>query len=119
MGGLVEDAGAGEVLALANGEVVGVVGGGDFHGSGAELGLGPIIGEDGDFAVGASVYTGHGDADFFDDEGGVAGVGGVYGYGGVAEHGLGAGCGYGDVGCSIGQGAVGEGVADVVELAEA
>ncbi len=53
-------------------------------------------------------------ADFFADERGVAFVGGVYGYGGVAEHGLGAGGGDGDV-----AGSVGEGVADVVELAEA
>ena len=58
MGGLVEDAGAGQVVALADGEVVGVVGGGDFDGSGAELGLGPVVGEDGDFSVGASVYPG-------------------------------------------------------------
>ena len=41
---------AGEVVALADGEVVGVVRGGDFDGSGAELGFGPVVGEDGDFA---------------------------------------------------------------------
>ncbi len=56
--GLVEDIGRGEVVALADGEVVGVVRGGDFDGSGAELGLGPVVGEDGDFAVEATVYSG-------------------------------------------------------------
>ncbi len=56
VGGLVEDAGAGEVVALADGEVVGVVRGRDFDGSGAELGLGPVVGEDGDFSVWTSVY---------------------------------------------------------------
>ncbi len=107
-------------MALADGEVVGVVGGRDFDGSGAELGLGPVVGEDGDFSVGAGFETsrsadaGEWDADFFADERDVAFVGGVYGYGGVAEHGFGAGGGYGDR-----AGTVGEGVADVVELAEA
>ncbi len=42
--GFVEDAGLREVVALADGEVVGVVGGRDFDGSGAELGLGPVVG---------------------------------------------------------------------------
>ncbi len=47
-------------------------------------------------------------------QGEVALVGGVYGYGYVAEHGLGAGGGDDD-----GAGAVGEWIADVVELADA
>ena len=55
MGGLVEDAGAGQVVALADGEVVGVVGRCDLDGSGAELGFGPVVGEDGDFAIWTSV----------------------------------------------------------------
>ena len=41
----------GEVVALADGEVVGVVGGRDLDGAGAELGFGPVVGEDGDLAV--------------------------------------------------------------------
>src|SRR5260370_862245 len=58
VGGLIEDAGAGQVVALADGEVVGVVGGRDLAGAGAELGLAPVVGEAGDLAVGASVYAG-------------------------------------------------------------
>ncbi len=107
MGGLVEDAGLREIVALADGEVVGVVRRCDFDGSGAELGLGPVVGEDGDFARRSAVDAGEGDKDFFADDGGVAFVGGVYGYGSVAEHGLGTGGGDGDVGCSIGQWAIG------------
>ena len=38
-------------MALADGEVVGVVRGRDLDGAGAELGLGPVVGEDGDLAV--------------------------------------------------------------------
>ena len=41
----------GQVVALADGEVVGVVRGRDLDGAGAELGVGPVVGEDGDFAV--------------------------------------------------------------------
>ena len=83
-------------MALADGEVVGVVGWCDLDGAGAELGFGPVVGEDGDFAVRAAVDAGEWDADFFADEGGVAFVGGVYGYGSVAQHGLGTGGGYDD-----------------------
>ena len=39
-----------QVVALADGEVVGVVRGRDFDGAGAELGFGPVVGEDGDLA---------------------------------------------------------------------
>ncbi len=55
VGGLVEDGEVGQVVALADGEVVGVVRGCDLDGAGAELGLGPVVGEDGDLAVGLTV----------------------------------------------------------------
>src|ERR1700761_8194603 len=101
-------------MALADGEVIGVVRGWDFNGSSAERGFGPVVGEDGDFSVGVAVDSGEGDADFFADECGVAFVGGIDGYGGVAEHGLGACGGYGDETATVR-----EWVADVVELAGA
>ena len=40
-----------QVVTLADGEVVGVVRGRDLDGAGAELGVGPVVGDDGDFAV--------------------------------------------------------------------
>ncbi len=63
--GLVEDAGCGEVVALADGEVVGVVRGCDFDGSGAELGFGPVVGENGDFAAGLPLISVSGTRTFF------------------------------------------------------
>ncbi len=50
-GGLVHDVDAGQVVALAEGEVVGVVCGCDFDGSGAEVAADPFIEDDGDFAA--------------------------------------------------------------------
>ena len=64
MSGLIEDRKAGQVVALADGEVVRVVGWRDLHGAGAELGLGPVVGENGDFAVRPAVDAGEWDADF-------------------------------------------------------
>ena len=84
-------------MALADGEVVGVVRGRDFDGAGAELGFGPVVGEDGDFAVGLPLVSVRGTRTFLPMRCGVALVVGVYGYGGVAEHGLGARGGDGDV----------------------
>ena len=51
-GGRREDVEAGEVVALADGEVVGVVRGRDLNGTGAELGVGPVVGDDGNLATG-------------------------------------------------------------------
>ena len=110
----VHDGGRGKVVALADGEVVGVVRGRDFDGAGAELGLGPVVGEDGDGAIWISSRGAERKLEEFADEGGVALVGGVHGHGHVGEHGLGAGGGDDD-----GAGAVGERVADVVEMAGA
>ena len=53
--GLVEDGERGQRVALADGEVVGVVRGRDLDRAGAELGLRPVVGEDGDLAVRAAV----------------------------------------------------------------
>jgi hypothetical protein len=49
--GLVHDGEVGQVVALADGEVVGVVRGRDLDGAGAELGLRPVVGEDGNLAA--------------------------------------------------------------------
>ncbi len=77
-----------EVVALAGGVVVGIVGRGHLHDAGAEGGIDEeAVGDDGDFAAD------EGDDDGFSDEVFVAGVVGVDGDGGVAEHGFGAGGG--------------------------
>ncbi len=55
VGGLVEDGEVRQVVALADGEVVGVVRGRDLDGAGAELGFGPVVGEDGDLACWTTV----------------------------------------------------------------
>jgi hypothetical protein len=50
--GLVEDGEAANLrVALADGEVVGVVRGRDLDRAGAELGVGPVVGEDGNLAL--------------------------------------------------------------------
>ena len=110
--GFVEDGQAGQVVPLADGKVVGIVRGSDLDRAGAELRVGPLVGDDGDFAVCAAVDAGERHDDVLADERFVALVGGVDGDGGVAEHGL------GPRGCDDdGAGAVGERIADVVELA--
>ena len=114
VGRRVEDGERGERVALADGEVVGVVRGRDLDRAGAELGLRPLVGQDGDFAVGAAVDGAQWQRDDLADEGGVACVGRVHRYGGVAKHGLGPRGGNDD-----GAGAVGKRVADVVELVDA
>ena len=112
--GGVEDGDRGEVMTLADGEVVGVVRGRDLHRAGTELRLRPVVGEDGDLAVGRAVDGAEWQRNDFADDGGVACVGRVDGNGSVAEHSFGARGGDDD-----GASAIGEGIADVVELAEA
>jgi hypothetical protein len=51
VGGLVHDVDVGQVVALAEGEVVGVVGGGDLDGAGAEVAADPGVEDDGDLAA--------------------------------------------------------------------
>ena len=76
-----------QVVALADGEVVRVVGRGDLDGAGAELGVDVRVGDDRDRAVGQRQL------DLLADEVRVPLVVGVDGDGGVTEHRLGAGGG--------------------------
>ena len=76
-------------MALGDIEVVGVVGGGDFDGAGAELGIDCGVGDNGDGSVESR------EGDVLSDEIGEAFVLGVDCDGGVAEEGLGAGGGDG------------------------
>ena len=48
----IHDAGLRQVVPLAQGEVVGIVRGGDLDGTGAELRVGPVVAHDGDAAGG-------------------------------------------------------------------
>ena len=100
--GLVEDGEVGQIVALADGEVVGVVRGRDFYCAGAELGLGPVVGEDGDLAVGLAVDAAEREADEVALKGEVALVGWVYRNGYVAEHGFGTSGGDDDTACAVG-----------------
>jgi hypothetical protein len=101
-------------VALADGEVVGVVRGRYLDGAGAELGLRPVVGEDGNLARRSSRNTAEGQRDQLADEGLVAFVVRINRYGNVAEHGLGP-----RGGDDNRPAAVGERIADVVELAQA
>ena len=65
--------------------IVGVVGGGDFDGASAKGGVGVLIGDDGDFAIGEGKF------DFFANYVFVSGVLWVDGYGGVTKESFGAG----------------------------
>ena len=49
--GLVEDGERRQRVALADGEVVRIVRGRDLNGASAELGLRPVVGEDGNLAI--------------------------------------------------------------------
>jgi hypothetical protein len=82
---LVHDREERQVVALADLEVVGVVGGRDLHGAGAELRVDVVVGDDGNRAVGQRQL------DLPADEVPVALVVGVDGDGRVTEHRLGAG----------------------------
>ncbi len=88
----------GQVVALAHLEVVGVVGGGDFHHTGAEVHLHVLIGHNGDFLVH------QGQDDVLAHQVLVALVLGVDRHGGIAQHGLRAGGGQLDVAAAVGQG---------------
>ncbi len=90
MRGLVHHGDGGQVVTLADCEVVRVVRGGDFDGSGAEIGLDPVVGDDGDFAVRQRQLQ------HFADEVRVALVERIHGHGDVAEHSLRAGGGDGE-----------------------
>ncbi len=96
--GLVEDGEAWQVVALADGEVVGVVRGRDLDGARAELRVGPVVGDDG---ISRARSAGSAAAC---RRAPVALVGRVDGHGDIAQHGLGARGGDDD-----GAGTVGEG----------
>ena len=102
--GLVHDRGHVEVVAQAEGVVVGVVRRGDLHGAGAELGVDVVVGDDDEGEVVAEGVR-QGPA----DEVGVAGVVRVDGDGDVAEHRLHAGGGDDDVRLGVIHRAVAEG----------
>ena len=80
-----DDLDALEIMTLTNFEVVEIVGGGDFHGTGAVRGVGVLVGDYGDDAVG------QGEMDEAADEVLVTLVVGIDGDSGVAEDGFGAG----------------------------
>ena len=90
VGAGVEDARHRQVMALAHGEVVEIVRGRDFDRTGALLGIGVRIGDDGDDAAGERQH------DAASDEVGVAGIVGVNGHCGVGEHGFRPGGGDGE-----------------------
>ena len=95
-----------QAVPFANLKVGDVVARGNLQGAGAELHLDGLVAHDGY----GPVHDGqHG---LLAHEGGVAGVFGVHGHAGVAQHGLGTGGGHGYPAAAVGQG-----VADVVELA--
>ena len=104
---LADDVGGVEAVALAYLEVYRVVGGGDFEGAGAEIGVDGFVA---DYRDGA-VHYGQDDAAAADAV--VAGILGVDRNAGVAKHSFGAGGGDGD---GLG-GVVLEGIADVVQVA--
>ena len=112
VGGLVEDGEAGQRVALADGEVVGVVRGRDLDGAGAELGVAPSRRRR--WGSPRSVCFAKGRASCFADEVLVALVLRIHRDCGIAEKRFGA-RGRDDDGA----GAVGERVADRVELADA
>ena len=87
--GLVHHVDGGQIVALAECEVVGVVGGRDLDRAGAEVAADPFVEDDGDFAADER------QAELFAVEMQVALVFRMDGDGGVAEHGFGAGGGDG------------------------
>ena len=95
----------GKLVAQTHLEVVGVVGGGDFHNAGAEFHINIFVGNNRDF----SAYKGQNEG--FADIIGVAPVLGVHRNGGIAEEGFRAGGGK-----LKPAGAVGKGIAQVPEV---
>ena len=100
---VVEHANDGQIVALGDLEVVGVVRRGHLHRAGAELQIGIVVGDDGNFAV----HDRQGDGLAYHVL--VALVGGVDAHAGIAQHGFRAGGGDDDI-------AVRAGIADVPEV---
>ena len=99
------------MVALAEGEVVGVVGGRDLDGAGAEVAADPVVEDDGNLAADER------QAELFAVEMEVALVFRMDGDGGVAEHGLGAGGSDGEKLAGVFAVGVEDGVADLPEMA--
>ncbi len=106
---LVEDVDLLEVVGLAHGVVVGVVGGRDLHEAGAKVRVDVAVGKDGNLAVD------DGQHDRLAHEGGLLGVLRGDGHAGVAEHRLGARGGDDDVVLAVDR--LGERVAQVPQVA--
>ena len=82
-----ENAHDGQVVALAHFVVVGVMGRGDLHHTGALFHIGMLVADDGDF------FIDQGQDHVAAMQMGIAGVIGVDGHGGIAQHGFGTGGG--------------------------
>ncbi len=87
----------GQLVALAHGVVVGVVGGRDLDHAGAKGLVHVVVGDDRDFAVAQRQLH------VLADQRGVALVFGVHHHGHVAQHGFGAGGGHGQRAGAVGQ----------------
>lgn len=88
---VIEDVDEGEVVPLAGIVIVGIMGGGDLHGSRTKGGIDHGVGDDDEFAVDEGVGDG------LSVEGLVPHVIGVDGNGGISEHGLDTGGGDNDL----------------------
>ena len=111
VGAVVHHVDGGQMMALAEGEVVGVVRGRDFDRAGAELAADPLVEEDGNFAVHQR------QAQLLAVEMQVALVFGMNGDGHVAEHGFGARGGNGEEFAGVFAVVAENGIANLPELA--
>ena len=100
-----------QVVALANREVVGVVGGGHLDAAGAKLDVHVVVGDDRDLA------PHQGQCEGLAHQLGIAGVLGIHCHGRVTQQGFGAGGGDFEVGAAIGGCTATERIAEVPEVA--
>ena len=111
VGAVVHHVDGGQMVALAEGEVVGIVRGRDLDGAGAEVAADPGVDNDGNLAIHER------QAQLFAVEMEVALVLGMNGHGGVAEHGLGARRGNGNELAGLFAAVAEDGVANLPEMA--
>jgi hypothetical protein len=100
-----------QVVALANGEVVGVVGGGHLDATRAEVGVHVVVGHDRNLAP----HQRQGEA--LAHQRRVARILGIHRHGRVTQQGFGAGGGHFEMGAAIGRRATRERIAEVPEVA--